>query len=215
MQLFYSNIFVLPLPEGHRFPMRKYSLLYERVARSELALAGAISMPPAASAEEITRAHDAEYLRRVMLGKLTDKELRRIGFPWSLLLVQRSLQTVGGTIAACRAALAEGVAINLAGGTHHAFADHGQGFCVFNDAVVAARTVQAEGLARQVLVIDPDVHQGNGTAALTRDDPSIFSFSIQSMKSSAFLLAAERCPVRRSAISQRMQRTLLMAQIVV
>jgi len=186
MQLFYSDIFVLPLPDGHRFPMRKYELLYQRVAQSELAQAEMIQMPPAASAVEITRAHDAGYLRRVMQGELSDRELRRIGFPWSPALVQRSLQTVGGTIAACRAALAEGRAVNLAGGTHHAFADHGQGFCVFNDAVVAARTVQAEGLANRVLVIDLDVHQGNGTAAMTRDDPSIFSFSIHGAKNFPF-----------------------------
>jgi acetoin utilization deacetylase AcuC-like enzyme len=186
MQLFYSDIFVLPLPDGHRFPMRKYWLLYQRVAQSELGQSGTIRMPPAASADEITRAHDADYLRRVMQGELSDKELRRIGFPWSPALVQRSLQTVGGTIAACRAALAEGAAVNLAGGTHHAFADHGQGFCVFNDAVVAARAVQAEGLAERILIIDLDVHQGNGTAAMTCDDPSIYSFSIHGAKNFPF-----------------------------
>ena len=139
MQIFYSDIFTLPLPDGHRFPMAKYALLKERVARSGIVPAEAIRVPPAATDEEITRAHDADYLRRVVQGELTEKELRRLGFPWSPTLVQRSRQTVGGTLAACRAALEDGVGVNLAGGTHHAYRDHGQGFCVFNDAVVAAR----------------------------------------------------------------------------
>ncbi len=111
-------------------------------------------------------------------GTLTEAEVRRIGFPWSPQLVERSRRSVGGTIAACRAALADGVAVNLAGGTHHAFPDHGEGFCVFNDAAVAARAMQAEGRAARILIIDCDVHQGNGTAAIFADDPTVFTFSI-------------------------------------
>ena len=186
MQIFYSDIFTLPLPDGHRFPMAKYALLKERVARSGIVPAEAIRVPPAATDEEITRAHDADYLRRVVQGELTEKELRRIGFPWSPTLVQRSRQTVGGTLAACRAALEDGVSVNLAGGTHHAYRDHGQGFCVFNDAVVAARAMQAEYRVQHVLIVDCDVHQGNGTAAITAGDPSIFTFSIHGAKNFPF-----------------------------
>jgi acetoin utilization deacetylase AcuC-like enzyme len=186
MQIFYSDIFTLPLPDGHRFPMAKYALLKERVARSGIVPAEAIRVPPAATDEEITRAHDADYLRRVVQGELTEKELRRIGFPWSSTLVQRSRQTVGGTLAACQAALDDGVAVNLAGGTHHAYSDHGQGFCVFNDAVVAARAMQADDSVQHVLIVDCDVHQGNGTAAITAGDPSIFTFSIHGAKNFPF-----------------------------
>jgi acetoin utilization deacetylase AcuC-like enzyme len=114
---------------------------------------------------------------------LSEPELRRIGFPWSPQLVERSRRSTGGTIEACRAALmADGIAVNLAGGTHHAFRDAGEGFCVFNDSVVAARAIQAEGRAQRVVIIDLDVHQGNGTAAIVRDDPSIFTFSVHGAK---------------------------------
>ena len=178
MRIFYSDVFVLPLPEGHRFPMRKYSLLRERVAATGLVPWSDLLVPPAASRDDLERVHEPEYVRRVFEGELTDREQRRIGFPWSPALVERSRQSVGATIAACRATLRDGVSVNLSGGTHHAYADHGQGFCVFNDAAVAARAMQAEGLARRLVIIDCDVHQGNGTAAIFADDPSVFTFSI-------------------------------------
>ncbi|MFW5942460.1 MAG: histone deacetylase, partial [Chloroflexota bacterium] len=123
-------------------------------------------------------AHTADYVARVREGRLTRQEIRRIGFPWTPQLVERSRRSVGSTIAAGRAALQEGVAVNLAGGTHHAGPDWGQGYCVFNDAAVAARVLQAEGLARRVVVLDCDVHQGNGTAAIAAGDESLFTFSI-------------------------------------
>jgi len=135
-------------------------------------------VPEAASDEELLRVHDREYLERVKAGTLSENEVRRIGFPWSPQMVERSRRSVGGTIAACRSASNDGVAVNLAGGTHHAFADRGEGFCVFNDAAVAARAVQAEGHAERVLIIDCDVHQGNGTAAIFAEDPTVFTFSI-------------------------------------
>jgi acetoin utilization deacetylase AcuC-like enzyme len=124
------------------------------------------------------RAHDGEYIRRLFNGNLTAKEIRRVGLPWSPQIVRRARYSVGATIAACRAALSEGVAVNLGGGTHHAFYDRGQGFCWLNDSVIAARAMQAEGLAENILIVDCDVHQGDGTAAITKDDPSIFTFSI-------------------------------------
>jgi acetoin utilization deacetylase AcuC-like enzyme len=135
-------------------------------------------VPEAASDEEILHAHDAAYLDRVTRGELTSLEIRRIGLPWSPELVERARRAAGGTIAACRAALQDGIAASLSGGTHHAFRDHGQGYCVFNDVVIAARAMQAEGRAERVVFVDCDVHQGNGTAALAAGDPSLFTFSI-------------------------------------
>src|SRR3990172_7209307 len=129
LKVFCTDHFVLPLPDGHRFPMRKYSLLRQRVAEAGL---GDLCVPHAATDEELARAHDAGYVRRVARGELTEKEMRRIGFPWSPQMVERSRRSVGATIEACRAALGDGIAVNLAGGTHHACRDHGEGYCVFN-----------------------------------------------------------------------------------
>jgi acetoin utilization deacetylase AcuC-like enzyme len=117
-------------------------------------------------------------LRTTINGKLTDKEVRRVGLPWSPEIVRRARYSAGATIEACRAALEEGIAINLGGGTHHAFSDHGQGYCWLNDSVIASRAIQAEGLVRNILIIDCDVHQGNGTAAIVKNDSTIFTFSI-------------------------------------
>jgi acetoin utilization deacetylase AcuC-like enzyme len=182
VKAFYTDQFVLPLPEGHRFPMAKYSLLRRRVAESGLIAPDDLRVPHAATDEEILRAHSADYLRRVVEGRLTAAEVRRIGFPWSPAMAERSRRSNGATIEACRAALAEGAAVNLAGGTHHAFRDCGEGYCVFNDSAVAARAMQAEGRACRVVVLDCDVHQGNGTAAIFRDDPTVFTFSIHGAK---------------------------------
>lgn len=186
MKIFYSDHFVLPLPDGHRFPMLKYSALRERVAASSVCGPGELREPDAVTDEEILRAHNPDYLRRVVSGTLTDKEVRRIGFPWSGRMVERSRRASGGTVGACLAALEEGFAANLAGGTHHAFAERGEGYCVFNDSAIAARAVQAAGLVERVVVIDTDVHQGNGTAAILADDPSVFTFSIHGEKNFPF-----------------------------
>jgi acetoin utilization deacetylase AcuC-like enzyme len=175
MKLFITDQFVLPLPEGHRFPMQKYALLRERVHAAHL---GELIVPHAATDDEILRAHSAEYLHKVKTGTLSPREMRRIGFPWSPQLVERSRRSAGATIEACRWALAEGVAVNLAGGTHHAFHDCGEGYCIFNDSVIAARAMQVEKRVKRVVVIDCDVHQGNGTASIVKDDPSVFTFSI-------------------------------------
>lgn len=188
MQIFYSDHFVLPLPGGHRFPMGKYALLRERVLASEYG-AGCV-VPPAVRDDELARAHCVDYIRRVVDGRLSAAEQRAIGLPWSAQMVERSRRTSGATLAAARAALADGTAANLAGGTHHAHRDRGEGFCVFNDSAIAARVLQAEGLVRRVVVIDCDVHQGNGTAAIFRDDPTVFTFSIHAANNFPFRKAA-------------------------
>lgn len=158
--------------------MAKYALLRDRVVESGLAGNGNLRVPDAANDQVLGAVHDAGYLERVSLGTLTPQEVRRIGFPWSPGLVERSRRSVGGTLATCRAALEEGVAMNLSGGTHHAFPDHGEGFCVFNDVAVAARTMQKERRVRRVVILDLDVHQGNGTAFIFRGDPTVFTFSL-------------------------------------
>ncbi len=186
MKVFYSDHFVLPLPAGHRFPMKKYSMLRERVDRNGICGPGELRAPHAVTDEEILRAHAPGYLEKVVTGTLTDKEMRRIGFPWSQRMVERSRRASGGTLDAARVALSEGIAGNLAGGTHHAFADRGEGFCVLNDSAIAARTLLAEGLVEKVVVLDTDVHQGNGTAAIVRGDDRVFTFSIHGAKNYPF-----------------------------
>lgn len=182
MKAYYTDHFVLPLPPDHRFPMRKYSRLRERLLEESIIAPENLLVPDGATDAEIFRAHDRDYWERVRLGLLTPKEQRRIGFPWSPEMVERTRRSSGATIAACRAALVEGVSANLAGGTHHAFRDHGEGYCILNDSAIAARAMQAEGHIRRALVLDCDVHQGNGTAAILRGDSSVFTFSIHGEK---------------------------------
>jgi acetoin utilization deacetylase AcuC-like enzyme len=186
VKLFYTDVFVLPLPTGHRFPMEKYSRLRERLLASGEFTPADFHLPHAASDEELGRAHDSTYIRQVAEGSLPEKAQKAIGFPWSAGMVERSRRSAGATICTCRAALDEGIAANLAGGTHHAFRDRGEGFCVFNDAAVAARAMQAEGRAGRVLVVDCDVHQGNGTASILRGDDRIFTFSIHGARNFPF-----------------------------
>jgi len=182
MQLFYTDQFVLPLPDAHTFPMAKYSLLRERVLASGWIEPQQTIVPHAANDDELARAHSPEYIRAATDGRLSSDAIKKIGFPWSPELIERSRRSSGATIEACRAAVRDGCSINLAGGTHHAFYAHGEGYCLFNDSVVAARAMQTEGRIRRVLVIDLDVHQGNGTAALCRDDPTIYTFSMHGAK---------------------------------
>jgi acetoin utilization deacetylase AcuC-like enzyme len=155
--------------------MAKYSRLRQRVAAAGLA---ALHAAPAATDPELRCVHQSDYLYQVCAGTLPASAIRQIGFPWSPELVERARRSTGATIAACRAALSDGVALNLAGGTHHAFPDHGEGFCVFNDAAVAARALQAAGTARRVLIVDCDVHQGNGTAAIFAGDAAVFTLDL-------------------------------------
>lgn len=179
MRVFPSDRYPLELPEGHRFPAAKYALLRRRLEGH--AAAGArleFVEPHAATDEELLRVHDRGYVGRVLSGGLSREEVRRIGFPWSAALVERSLRSTGAAVDAAAAALADGAAASLAGGTHHAGPDWGEGFCVFNDVAVAAREMQARGLIRRVLILDCDVHQGNGTAAIFAGDPEVFTMSI-------------------------------------
>jgi acetoin utilization deacetylase AcuC-like enzyme len=197
MLAFYSDRYVLPLPAGHRFPMAKYGKLRQRVATE---LPGVeLREPVAATDGELALAHTPDYIERVTLGRLTSLEVRTIGFPWSPAMVERSRRSTGATIGACRAALQGGVAVNLAGGTHHAHADQGQGYCVFNDAAVAARLMQAEasraGRHLRVAIIDLDVHQGNGTATILQHDPSIYTLSLHGATNFPFRKATSRLDV--------------------
>jgi acetoin utilization deacetylase AcuC-like enzyme len=178
LKIFYTDTFPIPLPETHSFPKDKYFLLRQRILEQLGDQPLDLQIPQPASDEDILRVHDPGYIQRLFKGELTAKEIRRVGLPWSPQIVQRARYSAGGTIAACRAALDDGIAANLGGGTHHAFRDQGQGYCWLNDSVIAARAMQAEGRAEKILIIDGDVHQGNGTAAIAGNDPSIFTFSI-------------------------------------
>ena len=184
MDAFYADHFVLPLPEGHRFPMSKYRLLRDGVSGAPgLQLCEA----PAATDTQLLLAHDPVYVQKVVTGTLETKEQREIGFPWTPEMVERSRRSVGATIAACQSAMRDGIAVNLAGGTHHAYRDKGSGFCVFNDAAVAARVMQrASDRSLKIAVIDLDVHQGNGTAAIFKNDPSVFTLSLHGDKNFPF-----------------------------
>jgi acetoin utilization deacetylase AcuC-like enzyme len=185
MKTFHCDQFSYPLPLDHRFPVGKYPRLRARVG-VELTPPCELVMGEAATYEQLATVHDVAYIDKVFDGGLSEKEVRRIGLPWSPELVERSRRSVGSTIAACRAALVDGIAVSLTGGTHHAFADHGEGFCVFNDCAVACRVIQAEGRARRIAIIDCDVHQGNGTAAIMAGDPTVYTFSIHGAKNFPF-----------------------------
>ena len=175
MKVFYTDHFVLPLPDGHRFPMQKYSLLREAV---QTYAPHSLDEAPAVQDDELLLAHDAAYVARMSHGTLTANEIRQIGFPWSPQMAERARRSAGATIAAAKASLTDRCAINLAGGTHHAFADHGEGFCCYNDAAVAARVLQRDHRVQRVFICDLDVHQGNGTASIFRGDDSVFTFSM-------------------------------------
>ncbi|XAH23686.1 histone deacetylase [Xylophilus sp. GW821-FHT01B05] len=185
----YADHFVLPLPAGHRFPMAKYAALRDRLLAQfpDIRLREA---PPATDGE-LALAHTPSYIAAVAQGLLTAEQQKAIGFPWSPAMAERARRSVGGTIAALRTALADGLSANLAGGTHHASADGGSGFCVFNDVAVAARVVQAEWGRRtrracQVAIIDLDVHQGDGTARIFRRDPTVFTLSLHAERNFPF-----------------------------
>jgi|APDOM4702015191_1054821.scaffolds.fasta_scaffold00707_4 acetoin utilization deacetylase AcuC-like enzyme len=191
MQAFYADHFVLPLPEGHRFPMGKYARLRDRLAQRCPGIRLRQAEP--ASDGELALAHTPRYVSAVAEGLLSPADQREIGFPWTPRMAERARGSVGATIQAARAALldGEGVAANLAGGTHHAQSDKGSGYCVFNDAAVAARLMQAEWHRRhrkllRVAVIDLDVHQGNGTAAIFRDDDTVFTLSMHGARNFPF-----------------------------
>jgi acetoin utilization deacetylase AcuC-like enzyme len=196
MKAFYSDTFVLPLPDHHRFPMAKYRLLRERLVAEGILTAADLEIPESISWDDVRLVHDAGYVDAVGAGTLSADAQRRIGFPWSPMMVERSRRSVGATLAAARHALSvrlkpdttydivgaqrlqPSVSANLAGGTHHAFRDRGEGYCVFNDVAVAAAVLLRDGAIARAAVVDCDVHQGNGTAAIFRDEPSVFTFSL-------------------------------------
>ncbi|MCB9878024.1 MAG: histone deacetylase [Planctomycetes bacterium] len=178
MRVFYSDPFTFPLPPEHRFPLAKYRLLRERVLTWPASTGVELLLAPRATDAELRLVHTNDYLAGFAAGTLGEAAMKRIGFPWSPELVERSRRSCGGTIAAARTAVVDGAAAYLAGGTHHARADRGAGYCVYNDCAVAARIAQSELGVGRVLIVDTDVHQGDGTAAVFADDPSVFTFSV-------------------------------------
>jgi acetoin utilization deacetylase AcuC-like enzyme len=186
MKAFYSDTFVLPLPEHHRFPMAKYRLLRERLVSEGILREEDLSVPDAIGWDALRLVHDPAYVEQIASGTLPADAQRRIGFPWSPTMVERSRRSVGATLAAAREALTAKVAANLAGGTHHAFRDRGEGYCVFNDVAVAAAVLLHEGAIARAAVVDCDVHQGNGTAAIFRDEPAVFTFSMHGARNFPF-----------------------------
>ncbi len=185
--LYRTDHFPLPLPADHRFPLAKYARLRERV---EARVPDLLVEAPAATDAELARAHDPGYVAAVSVGSLDAAAQRRIGFPWSPAMVERSRRSAGATLAACRTALVTGAAVNLAGGTHHAHRDFGAGFCVFNDAAVAALALLAEGAIARAVIIDLDVHQGDGTASILAGNPAAFTFSMHGRDNYPFRKAA-------------------------
>jgi acetoin utilization deacetylase AcuC-like enzyme len=175
VRLFYCDQFEIPLPPGHKFPMEKYRLLRERLAADGF---WKLETAAPASAEVISLAHDREYVSQFIKGTLPSSAMRRIGFPWSQGLVNRTLASAGGTLAATRDAMETGFGGTLAGGTHHAFRSEGSGFCVFNDVAIAIYSLRAEGRAHRAAVVDLDVHQGDGTAHFFEHDPDVLTISL-------------------------------------
>ena len=189
-----SARYVIPLPAGHRFPIAKYALLRDQVIASGLVPADRMHEPARASIDALRLVHTERYVASIVNGTLPDDAQRRIGFPWSPELVERSVRTVGGTCEASEAALRDGIAINLAGGTHHAFADHGEGFCVFNDVAIAVRSLQQARRITRAAIIDLDVHQGNGTHAIFANDTSVYTFSMHGARNYPFRLPGTIAP---------------------
>ena len=175
-----------PLPEGHRFPIAKYALLRDRVIADGIVDPDRLHDPARVGRDELLLVHTQDYVERFTSGRLTADEERRLGFPWSQALVERSYRAAGGTLEAATFAIGHGVAMNLAGGTHHAFPSHGEGFCVFNDTAIAIRALQRGRKIHRALVVDLDVHQGNGTHDIFAGDESVFTFSMHGGKNYPF-----------------------------
>jgi acetoin utilization deacetylase AcuC-like enzyme len=182
LKIAWSPIYAHPLPAGHRFPMEKYTLLPEQLLYEGTVTEENFFAPPPLEEGYITSTHTPHYWRRLSTLQLTPFEVRRTGFPLSEGLVQREIVIANGTVLAARYALEHGVAMNIAGGTHHAFTDHGEGFCLLNDIAIGANYLLEKELVRKVLVVDLDVHQGNGTAEIFRDEPRVFTFSMHGAK---------------------------------
>jgi acetoin utilization deacetylase AcuC-like enzyme len=182
MLICYTPRYYADIGEGHVFPIRKFELVCRKLMAEGTLRAEDLYEPQPAALEDVLLVHTDDYVTRLRAGALTEREVRRLGLPWSKALVRRSFLAASGTINAARFALVEGVGSNLAGGTHHAFADHGEGFCVLNDVAIAVRALRRDGLINRAAVVDLDVHQGNGTATIFAEDPSVFTFSMHGAK---------------------------------
>lgn len=178
LPIVYHSDYGVPMPAQHRFPMPKFKLLYDRLLADGVVRRDRVFTPTLPAKDLIALVHTLDYIQAYCEGTLDPKAQRRIGLPWSPALVTRTCTAVGGTILTAQLALQYGLACNTAGGTHHAFPSYGSGFCIFNDLAIAARVIQATQLAQKILIVDLDVHQGDGTAWIFRDDPSVFTFSM-------------------------------------
>ena len=181
-RIYYSPYYYADIGEGHVFPIRKFELVRDKLLAEHTLDPGEILEPEPAAVEDLLLVHTEDYISRLQSGELTAKEVRKLGLPWSLSLVRRSLHAISGTINAARHCLTSGIASNLAGGTHHAYPDRGEGFCVLNDVAVAIRVLRRDRLAERFLIVDLDVHQGDGTAFIFRDSPEVFTFSMHGAK---------------------------------
>lgn len=182
MRVFYSPHYYADIGEGHVFPIRKFELVRDKLLREGTLTREDLAEPQPAPVQDVLLVHTDDYITRLRAGALTPREIRRLGLPWTKGLVRRSFLAAGGTIAAARHALQHGIGSNLAGGTHHSFPERGEGFCVLNDVAIAIRVLRRDGLARKFGIVDLDVHQGNGTAAIFETDEDVFTFSMHGAK---------------------------------
>lgn len=195
MRIFYSDHYTVPLPEGHRFPMEKYRLLREKLLAEGILEPGELYEPELPAREVVTLAHSPEYYDSFANGTVDPKIIRRIGLPWSKELFYRSLASVGGAIGAARSAIECGIGGNLAGGTHHAFRDHGEGFCVFNDFAVVILHLIKCGMIHRAAIVDLDVHQGNGNSGILGANPDVYIFSMHGAKNYPFQKVPSTCDI--------------------
>ncbi|HZE71770.1 MAG TPA: histone deacetylase [Pyrinomonadaceae bacterium] len=178
MRVFYSPFYYADIGQGHVFPIRKFELVRDRLLEEGTLTPDHLVEPEPIPLADVLLVHTEDYVSRLCNGRLSSIEVRRLGLPWSESLARRSFYAVGGTLGAAHAAIREGVGSNLAGGTHHAFADRGEGFCVLNDVAIAIASLRRDGVIKRAAIIDCDVHQGNGTATIFADDPDVFTFSM-------------------------------------
>jgi len=195
MRVFYTSKYYADIGDAHIFPIRKFELVRDQLIREGTLHSNELVEPSPADINDVLLVHSEDYVTRLCRGTLTEKEIRRLGLPWSEALVRRSFYAVGGTVAAALHSLAQGYASNLAGGTHHAYPDHGAGFCVLNDVAVAIRTLRSRGLIRRAAIIDCDVHQGDGTAVVFAEDSETFTFSMHGANNYPLFKARSRLDI--------------------
>ena len=186
LSIAFHPIYQLPLPEGHRFPMEKYELLPKQLLHEGTCSQADFFEPTAIDQRSIEQVHCPDYLQRLLTLQLDRKEMRKIGFPLSQQLIDREIIIAGGTVEGAKRALKTGIAMNIAGGTHHAFSKRGEAFCLLNDQAIAAQYLLDHQLAKKILIVDLDVHQGNGTAEIFKDNPAVFTFSMHGAKNYPF-----------------------------